>query len=125
MVDNSAYVNARLKMLGISRLTEKQKDEFTKKKEEYLVKKESLDKKISELGHELSSLNKELKNIVPVIERAEYIHGGTYGCGLKAVFHIGSDNEGMEEVYYCAYCDKDFTDSRFFNAAGFNKAIKD
>ena len=103
-MSNQDYVNGQLEFLEIKRLTQEQRDDLTAQKERYGAEKRRINGEIAQHRKTISQLETELELIMPSIPSAEYVHDE---CGLKTVFRLGNDTTG-DEVYYCAYCNKDF-----------------
>ncbi|MBI2507749.1 hypothetical protein HYV89_02240 [Candidatus Woesearchaeota archaeon] len=103
-----SYIEERIAILGITALTSEKRKEYALKMKEYKSQRENIINEISKLDEGINLLESKLRELVPTVEGAEYLHSGSRGCGLKSVFMIGKDNEIVEEVYYCSYCDIDF-----------------
>ncbi|MFH1310848.1 MAG: hypothetical protein ABIH65_00390 [Nanoarchaeota archaeon] len=101
---NEAYVNERLRMMGVKRLTTEEKKEFDEKIRIYQNEKLAL----NDLRKQISEIEAKLEKKLPSILEAEYIHDSDIGgCGFKTVLKL-EKNTGGEDLYYCVYCDKHF-----------------
>ena len=101
---NEAYVNERLRMMGVKRLTTEEKKEFDEKIRIYQNEKLAL----NDLRKQISEIEAKLEKKLPSIPGAEYIHNQNVGaCGFRTVFKL-ANNTGRENMFYCVYCDKPF-----------------
>ena len=106
MDNNELYVKKKLKELDIPKLTESQKQDLTDRIKVYRTNKEKIKEKIYWLKNEISGIEKELRKSILSTPGAPYIHKA---CELKSVHRLGSDINGEEWVFYCVYCETDFT----------------
>jgi hypothetical protein len=100
---NKEYVEDRLKLLGIKRLTPEQKAVLQEQRDDFLKRKAEVIRE----QERVRRLEKELRASRPSTEGAHYVHAGPDGCRLKTAYKLGTDT-GDEDVYYCAFCDRDF-----------------
>ena len=104
MIDKG-WVESHLKGMEIEDLTLEQIEEYRLKLQAYTIRREEMKQSRSKLRDQISQLEKDLHETIPATSTGVYIHSGALGCGIKAVFQLGKDNDA-KPVFYCVFCKK-------------------
>ena len=104
---NKDWVKSKLEGMDIKSLTPEQIQKYNLELQAYAIRREEMKQKRSKLLQKISQLEKELQATLPATSTGVYIHSGTAGCGLKAVFQVGKDKD-EKPVFYCLFCKKDY-----------------
>jgi hypothetical protein len=108
MGTNSEFVAERIHTLNIPELSQEQRKTMTAQQVRYRIVCQGLAHTVHSLREQISGLERKAEEERPFLPGADFIHTGMLGCGLKTAYNMGSDNEGGAQVYYCAFCKKDF-----------------